>query len=203
MVLPNRGFAMTVKKAYPVLVGMLALFFLVGCTPEPPTVRLSAISGGNEEPTILFEGFRMVSTQGKTTEWAFEARAAQIHEKINSAKAQDIKIVYWRDKEVISTLTAKRGLIKTDTQNMTAEEDVFMTSHDGVTIRTERLDWDQENELISTDLPVRVEREGSILTGIGMEADSELKNIKILKNVKIKVKSIDDFKSPFDKGKKK
>jgi len=177
---------------------ILPLFIvgLWGCSQEPPAVRLAPITGGNEEPTMLFEGFRMVSTNCQTVEWEFQARAAQIYEKISLAKAQDINIKYWRDNKVVSTLTAKRGLIQTDTNNMRAEENVVMVSHEGVRLYTERLYWNHQQKKIYTDLPVRVEREGSILTGVGLEADSELKQIEVLSDVKIKVRSLEELERP-------
>jgi LPS export ABC transporter protein LptC len=183
---------------------LCGLFFsLLGCTQDPPTIRLAAISGGSEEPTMLFEGFRMVSTKGKTVEWEFTARAAQIYEKINLAKAQDIQILYWRNGKVISTLTADRAVIQTDTNDMRAEENVVMVSHEGVLLYTERLNWNHTKEIIYTDLPVRVVREGSVLTGVGLETDSELKHLEVLSDVKIKVRSLEELenkKEPVEKS---
>ncbi len=166
---------------------------LSGCTQDPPTIRLAPISGGSEEPTMLFEGFRMVSTNAQNVEWEFKARAAQIYEKINLAKAQDIEVLYWRQGKVISTLTAKRGVIQTDTNDMRAEKNVVMVSHEGVCLYTERLNWDHTKDKIYTDLPVRVVREGNVLTGVGLETDSELKHIEVLSDVKIKVRSLKEL----------
>jgi LPS export ABC transporter protein LptC len=170
------------------------LFLAAGCKEEPPTVRLGS-SNRVEEPTILFEGFQMVSTNSGTVEWKFFARAAQIYEKSNTAKAQDIKIIYWRGGHPSSTLTARRGFVKTDTNDIRAEENVVMVSQEGVVLRTERLLWNHQLGRLSTDLPVTVERQGSVLTGVGLTADSELKHVEILSHVKINVPSVKSFKA--------
>ncbi len=173
---------------------VLVIFLtLGGCTREPAPVRLAPIMQGSEVPTFFFERFRMVSTRAGETEWEFEARTAQIYEKKHAARAQDIKVIYWQKGRVVSTLTARHGFLKTDNKDIRAEENVVMVSEEGTTLRTERLDWDQKAGLIKTDLPVAVERAQDILTGIGLEADRELKNIKILADVKIKVRSVRDY----------
>ena len=100
---------------------------------------------------------------------------------------------------MVSTLTACHGFLSTDSKDIRAEENVIMVSEEGTTLRTERLDWNQKAGLIKTDLPVTVERAQDILTGIGLEADRELKNIKILADVKIRVRSVRDFEVPAGK----
>lgn len=172
---------------------VLSLLLLAGCSEAPPEIRLAPITGGSEEPTMLFEGFRMAATQAQTREWEFTARAAQIYEKIHLAKAQDIHIEYWRDGKVVSTLTAKRGLIQTETNDMRAEKNVVMISQEGVRLFTERLNWDHRRQKIYTDLPVRVVRRDSILTGVGLRTDNELKHIEVLADVKIQVDSLEEF----------
>ncbi|MEW6516306.1 MAG: LPS export ABC transporter periplasmic protein LptC [candidate division FCPU426 bacterium] len=171
----------------------MLLALLAGCTEEPPTVRLAPISGGAEEPTMLFEGFRMTSTRDAAVEWEFAARSAQIYEKIHLAKAQDIKVTYWQKGRVVSTLTARRGVIDTENNDMRAEEQVEMVSAEGVRLTTERLNWSHSQQRLYTDLPVRVVRRNSVLTGVGMEADSELKHINVLAEVKITVPSLQDL----------
>jgi len=150
------------------------------------------LGGGDavEEPTILFEGFHMVSTNQGSVEWKFTARAAQIYEKANMAKAQDIRIVYWKNGRPGSTLTAKRGFVKSDTHAIRAEQDVVVVSEDGVVLRTERLNWNHQLGKMDTDQPVTVERDGSVLTGVGLRADSGLRQVEILANVQIKVPSV-------------
>lgn len=176
--------------------GLVLLLVLGGCTREPPPVHLDPIMQGEQAPTFFFERFRMVSTRAGETEWEFEARTAQIYEQKHAARARDIKVIYWRKGRVVSTLTALHGFLKTDNKDIRAEENVVMVSEDGTTLRTERLDWNQKAGLIKTDLAVTVERAQDILTGIGLEADKELKNIKILADVKIKVRSVRDLGIP-------
>lgn len=174
---------------------LLTAWVITGCGEDPPTVRLAPITGGDQEPTMLFEGFHMVSTKARQVEWEFDARAAQIYEKNHLAKSQDIKIVYWRDGKKVSTLTAQHGIIRTDNNDMRAEKDVVMVSEEGVKLYTERLNWDHKGEKLYTDLPVRVVRQGTVLTGVGLEADSELKHVNVLADVNIRVRSLKELEN--------
>ncbi len=183
-----------IKKGCVLLLAVGLLTVLPGCAPEPPSVRLAPITGSENDPTIMFEGFKMVSTKGAQQRWIFRARAAQIYEKINLAKAQDIEMIYLKNGKAQSTLTAKKGLLNTKTNHMEARDRVKMVSSDGVVLTTEKLDWDQSRERIYTNQPVRVERQDSILTGIGLEADSELRHLEILAKVHIKLKSLKGLK---------
>jgi len=167
---------------------LLSVFLgLSGCRQEQPVVKLV---NGAQEPSLLFEGFHMVSMQGVEREWDFYARGTQVFERENMARAQDIKVIYWRKGKAVSTLTARRGFLRTDSRSIRAEQQVVMVSEEGVTLRTEQLQWDNTKGIIFTDQPVTIERSDSVLTGIGMEADSELRHIEILAQVNIRVKSL-------------
>ncbi|NTV53209.1 MAG: LPS export ABC transporter periplasmic protein LptC [Candidatus Firestonebacteria bacterium] len=182
-------------RGFGLAVGLL-VWFLVGCSPEPqPNINLAPAVGKVEEPNLMFEGFRMVSTRGAQREYDFIARAAQIFERDNMARAQDIKIIYWRQGKPASTLTARRGFVNTVTHDMRAEQQVVMVSQEGAVLRTERLHWDNLRGRIYTELPVTVERGTNVMTGVGLEADSELKHIEVLSRVNIRVRSLKELKS--------
>jgi LPS export ABC transporter protein LptC len=172
---------------------VLALGLTCGCAQEPPSIRLAA---NGQEPTLLFEGFHMISTQGGEREWDFYARAAQIYERQNLARAQDIKVVYWRGGKEVSSLTARRGFLQTETRYIRAEKDVVMVSAQGDVLRTEMLQWDNARGIITTDQPVTVERGSNVLTGVGLRADSDLKNVEVLAQVKIRVRSMKTLATP-------
>lgn len=136
----------------------------------------------------------MVSMQGGEREWDFYARAAQVFERDNLARAQSIQVIYWRGGKTVSTLTAQRGFFRTDTRFIRAEQDVVMVSEEGAVLRTELLEWDNAQGKIFTDHPVTIERGDSVLSGVGMEADSGLRHINILAKVNLNVRSLKDLK---------
>ena len=173
------------------LIILVLPIILVNCKPKIPEAKLGFWEEGEEEPTTFFDEFRMVSTRKGKVEWEYLAETAKIYEKKNLAKSQKIKIIYKKDNGKISTLTAKKGILKTDTSDMLAEGDVVLISSRGVRLETQLLNWDNAKKEFFTDLPVKLFREKDTLTGIGLKADSELKKVKILSQVEVKVHSVD------------
>jgi LPS export ABC transporter protein LptC len=171
------------------LVGIIIMLGLgSACNQEPPKLSLPSYPK-QAEPTVLFEGFHMRSMNSDSPEWDFSARAAQIFERDQWARAQDISVIYYDKGKPVSTLTAGRGFFETQGRNMRAEQNVVMVSQEGSILKTELLQWDNTKNKIFTDRPVTVIREGNVLTGIGLLADSELKHIEILSRVDIRVRS--------------
>lgn len=162
----------------------------LGCAGRPQPEFSLPQADGQEEPSIRFEGFHMTSTRGGIAEWDFTGRLAKIYEKVNLARIQDMRIQYWRGGKIASVLTARQGLVKTDVQDVRAEGNVCMVSEEGAILRTERLDWNQKRNKLFTLSPVTVVKGGNILNGVGLEADADLRHLKILAQVKIEVRSV-------------
>jgi len=54
-----------------------------------------------------------------------------------------------------------------------------------MTIRTERVTVYSETEIARTDLPVRIERGGSVLTGVGMEFNNAARSLRVDSRVQL------------------
>ncbi|MFQ5868406.1 MAG: LPS export ABC transporter periplasmic protein LptC, partial [Candidatus Zixiibacteriota bacterium] len=83
-----------------------------------------------------------------------------------------------------SVLTSRSGIIREKSKELWVSGEVVVISDEGVKLETETLRWDPNIDRIITDDFVKVTREKDILTGYGLEADQELKNIKIKREVK-------------------
>jgi LPS export ABC transporter protein LptC len=178
------------------------LFFILGCSQEQPRVKLAASGIPGQEPTMLFEGFKMESIAGLQKEWEFSARSAQVFEREQKARAQDILVVYWRGGKPVSRLTAKKGIIFIRNNDIRAEQNVEMISEEGARLLTDKLSWDNTHNLIYTNSPVTIIRQDTILTGKGLRADKNLKHIEILANVKIQARSLKDLQKMRELGQK-
>ena len=75
-------------------------------------------------------------------------------------------------------------IIKEKTKELWVSGEVVVVTDEGVKLETETLRWDPNIDRIITDDFVRVTRKEDVLTGYGMEADQELRNIKIKREVK-------------------
>jgi len=131
-----------------------------------------------EEATIIFtiQGVRRMLLKAD-----YIAR----YEKEDSTTARVVHADFYDEEgKHSSVLTSDFGVIKENLKELWVSGEVVVISDEGVKLETETLRWDPNIDRIITDDFVRVTREEDILTGYGLEADQELKNIKIKREVK-------------------
>ena len=90
---------------------------------------------------------------------------------------------FYDDQELhTSTLTSNQAEVDQSSNDMRAIGNVLAQSDSGISLYTDTLIWDSNNEKMSTINPVMITtEENDTLYGVGFESDSDLKNWKILK----------------------
>lgn len=156
---------------------LFSLSFLLMC------VTVSQAQDSNQ-PEQKFKGFDL---QGYTDEgeksWDIKGETADI-------SGEDIKLTnvnansYGKQK---MNVTAETGTINQASGNMLLKDDVVVTSETGSQLMTDSLNWDKENDIVTTEDDVYIEDEKFTLTGQGMESEPGLKKAKILKNVAVRI----------------
>ena len=90
---------------------------------------------------------------------------------------------------VRSTLTADEGVLARRTNDMEVLGNVVVYAADGTVLTTEKLTWNERTGKIQSDRPVRATRGKDVMTGVGVEADPDLRNIRILSDFKAYVRT--------------
>jgi LPS export ABC transporter protein LptC len=160
----------------------------VGCERE--------VGGEPEESKLLpdseIDGFKLTQTREGEKLWVLSASRALIFEEADRVELTDLRIDYFdEDGEVRSTLTATEGLLKRRTNDMEASGNVVVVAKDGTRLVTERLTWNERTGKIESDRFVRVTQGEDVFTGVGIEADPDLKNIKVKSDFKAFVRTPD------------
>ena len=156
-----------------VLVAGLAL---AGCGRDEPATQERQAARPDQEIT----GFTLTQTQDGRRVWALRAREARIFEDSDRVEATGVRVdFYGREAELQSTLTAANGVITRRTSAIEVHGRVVVTSTDGTVLTTERLQWDERTGKIRSDTAVRVTKGNDVMTGSGMEADPDLKNLRV------------------------
>jgi LPS export ABC transporter protein LptC len=153
-----------------------------GCqTNGPPEVEKGEVrlpDSELQEATVIFtiRGVRRMLLQAD-----YIAR----YEKEDSTAARVVHADFYNQEgKHSSVLTSNFGVIKENSKELWVSGEVVVISDEGVKLETETLRWDPNIDRIVTDDFVKVTRKEDILTGYGLEADQELKNIKIRREVK-------------------
>ena len=147
---------------------------------------------GGVVPDQEINGFTLTQTNDGRSVWSLTAQLALVFEEADRIESTRPRIEFFDDEgESRSVLTAKSGLLKRRTNDMEVSGSVVVTSTDGTVLRTEHLTWDERRGKISTEMPVRITKDGDVMTGTGAEADPDLGNLRILADFKAYVRSAD------------
>lgn len=165
----------------------LALLFLscgIEETQPPPVTP-------QDTPDQILENSTIVLTIGGIKSTVIKANYLIKYEKRDVTLARVIQADFF-DKEGnhTSVLTADSGFIHEQRQDMEVQGNVLVITDDGLKLETTSLRWDPKINKIVTEAFVKITKKNDIITGYGLETDSELKNIKVKKNVKGKLEEL-------------
>ncbi len=164
---------------------VLLAFPLLGCPgkkgPEP-----SPEQGARDTiPSQTIAGFRLTETLLGRKIWVMTAEEANSYDQRQEVDLSKLKIDFYRQAgdSISATLTADRGQVNTATRNMEARDNVVIVSRDSLVLKTSYIRWDNARRHMSTESAVRLEKGTDWLTGEGMEASPDLKEIELKRNV--------------------
>lgn len=127
------------------------------------------------------EGFNLngYNDSGRKT-WEVNGDKADISE--DKIKVTNVDANFYGNEK--ANLTSKTGTINKTTGEVHLEDDVVITSECGTKMTTESLDWNRNQNLISTKDAVEITDKQGVVTGEGLTARSDLKQASINKDVK-------------------
>jgi LPS export ABC transporter protein LptC len=171
---------LTMKRIY--LYIAVILMFLAGCKKEQ-AVQPAPVP--EAKPSQSIEGFKLTETQAGKRSWVLVADSANTFNEKKLVELFKMKIDFYRKAgdSINATLTADSGKINTGTRNMEARRNVVLASQDGLILYTDYLNWTNEGRRLTTESKVRLERGKDWLTGEGLEASPDLKEIEVKRNV--------------------
>jgi LPS export ABC transporter protein LptC len=143
-------------------------------------------------PDSEIDGFRLTQTREGDRLWVLSASRALIYEEADRVELAKLRVDYFDEEgDVRSTLTASEGLLRRRTNDMEARGNVVVVAQDGTRLVTERLTWNERTGKIESDRFVRVTQGDDVFTGVGLEADPDLKNIRVKSEFKAFVRTPD------------
>lgn len=107
------------------------------------------------DAVLAIQGFRHTASQNGKKQWTIEADSAQLYVDPSEARLIKILALFFSDNENTIKLTADRGILKLDTNNISVFGNVEITAPQ-YNIKTENLQYDQQSNIIETNSPVNV-----------------------------------------------
>lgn len=157
------------------------LVILGGCQREQPQkVPLS-----RNLPDQILSNATMVFTQNGIKTTVIKAKTVAKWTNKDLTQAESLLVDFYDENgEHTSQLAADSGWIKEKAQMLGVWGNVYVITDEKVRLETQTLNWDPGKKKITTDDFVKITKDEDVMTGYGLEADQELKNIKIKTEVK-------------------
>ncbi len=181
------------------LVAILLLYWLLTTSAPKPNAPEN-LSQGENSPDAVIEKFHLVSTIQGMKRWELYSDKARLYQSQKEAYADNIYAQYYKNEKLVSTLTADAAVINTDTNATEAQGHVELVVENGSKLETDKLNWNPDTDQIKADGKVHVYKGGDDITAVGMVADTQLNNIRFMRDVHTQVRDTGEIEN-FDKAK--
>lgn len=165
---------------------MIVLLFW-GCGKETPPEGKGPPPGPDQ---VLERSSITFTSAGKRTAVVYADRISKYlkeeKEILQGVKAQ----FYDQEGKISSTLTSQEGTVREGRNEVEAKGGVVVVTSEGVRLETPLLRWNSLTNQVYTDSLVKISREGDVVTGLGMEADPELKQVRIKAKIKGRIEGL-------------
>jgi len=151
--------------------------------------NLSASGTSGVLPDSEVEDFTITETDSGRTQWTLFAKQAATFTARDLVTARTVRIDFFgADGRKSSELVAREGELYQRTRDMIARGQVVLQTTEGWRMSTEELTFSNSRNLILSDRLVRVEKEGSVLEGVGFTSDPSLEHFEFREQVRATVR---------------
>ena len=178
------------KLTHPAVMVFLAGFAVAalfqGCSGGK---KLSASGNSDLLPDSEVEDFTITETDSGKTEWTLFSKQAATFSARDLVTARTVRIDFFgADGRKSSELIAREGELYQRTRDMIARGNVVLLTTEGWRMNTEELHFSNSLRRITSNKLVRVEKEGSVLEGVGFESDPNLVHFEFQHQVRATVR---------------
>ncbi len=171
---------------------LLALVLGLGACEKKPLAGGQA-SAPDDAANLTFQGFKVRASHEGQLVWEAEAERAKVFNQENRAEAAQVTLTYFQNGRQVSRAQADRADMDLKDYGVKARGNVRVKGRNGVLLTTSQLDWDNKLQIATSDVLVRVQRKGTVLSGWGMRADRALQDVRILHNVEAEASSVNEL----------
>jgi LPS export ABC transporter protein LptC len=128
----------------------------------------------------------MMETRGGSRLWELWADRAEVHERggfaVLTRVQRPVEVMLYSSRGILRC-AADRATLDLATKDVRLEGGIVARSEDGAELRTEVLRWVTATRRIHTDQPVSISRGAWQTRGRGLEAETDLEQVRIFQNI--------------------
>jgi len=121
-------------------------------------------------------------TDGGTKRWEVKGKSANVVNEM--VEMEDINATTYGEDNTLG-LRADEGTYDKELNKVHLESNVVITTSDGAELTADTMDWDSKNNVITSESPVKIEREEITLSAKGVKGEPDLRKAQFEKDVKI------------------
>lgn len=174
---------------------LIPVFLLMTCNRQPPGARPA--EDRTEMPDQEIWDSQVILTSAGKKNAVLTADHIRKYENRKEMLVEGVTVDFYdQDGQHASVLTARRGKVDEQTNNLEAEEKVVVVSDDGIRLETEHLVWDNKREKIISRVFCKITTPVDTVTGVGIESDPNLEHWEIKSRVQGSFKRKVDLEQP-------
>jgi LPS export ABC transporter protein LptC len=153
----------------------------------------SVAQESNQDGRLTLRDFEYRDVKQGNVRWTMWAAKAIYFEDKKETELEQVKATFFLKKGGQVELTGDKGVLYTDTDNMEIRDNVVVSYGDGYQISTDRLFYEREKDLISTESKLVVKGGGFTLKGRGMLLHVAERKVSILTHTETTLKGVVSF----------
>ena len=142
------------------------------------------VVSGDDEANIAIGKIHQTATRDGKSEWSLEAGSAKYLTTKKKALFEDILVTFFMKENDNITLSADRGALKTDSNDMNVTGNVVM-EHEQFKLKTDALQYIFNDRKVSTDTPVRLDTKAFSLEAEEMTLDLDTRRSTFQGHVRV------------------
>ena len=162
--------------------GIIAGIFIKNRYLSQYPVKL--ITSIHQNASLAIGNVHQVSTREGTKEWILDARSAHVVDESKQLMLEDVTVVYFIKNGEEVRLTASRGILKTETNDIEVTGQVILT-YSNFTLETEQMNYDHNRRVLFSATPVKIMGDAASLTADSMKYDLTANQTWFQRNVEV------------------
>lgn len=137
------------------------------------------------DPTAEFslERPHFIETSGDKVVLEVDADNAFYYEGEDKVKLENPKAILYGASGKKTVVTARHGVINSETNDVQLSDDVYLTSPDGYVLKTSKLNYKKDKQTITSKSPIELAGKGYNVKGLGLKVEMGKGKILIYKDV--------------------